>query len=199
MWSIPAGDGAGQQTQVGDLAPTDLLGYLNAIDKLATAIGIISRTPKHFLYGQGGDPSGEALIAAEAPLNRKAADYISRLTPTWRQALAFALTLMGTPVKPSDITLQYERPETVQPLTQSIIRQNSITAGIPLVTALKREGWTDAELLEMEAEKAAESAANRSMLALAMVKAQREFDQGQQDQQVQRPGQPGQGAGNAGT
>jgi hypothetical protein len=178
VWSIPAGDGAGQQSQVGDLAPTDLMGYLDAIDKLATAIGIITRTPKHFLYGQGGDPSGEALIAAEAPLNRKARDYISRLTPTWKQALSFALTLMGTPVEPSGITLNYERPETVQPLTQSLIRQNSITAGIPLVTVLRREGWTDTEIEEMQAEKEGEEAAQAVTLGAALARAQRAFDGG---------------------
>jgi len=178
IWSIPAGDGTGQQTQVGDLAPTDLLGYLNAIDKLATAIGVISRTPKHFLYGQGGDPSGEALIAAEAPLNRKASDYISRLTPTWKQALSFALTLMGTPVDPSAITLQYERPETVQPLTTSLIRQNSVTAGIPLVTTLRREGWSETEIEQMEEDRAAESEAQTQSLGAALARAQRTFDQG---------------------
>lgn len=182
IWGLPAGDGAGQQTQVGDLAPTDLMGYLNAIDKLAATIAIITRTPKHYLFGQGGDPSGEALIAAEAPLNRKASDYISRLTPTWKNALAFALQLMGTPVIAADITLQYERPETVQPLTTSLIRQNSVTAGIPLVTVLKREGWSQAEIDEMESEKESEDAARQETLAGAMVKAQRAFDAGPQNQ-----------------
>ena len=191
IWDVPAADGVGQATQVGDFQPTDLANYLNAIDKLATAIGIITRTPKHFLYGQGGDPSGEALIAAEAPLNRKAADYISRLTPTWRQALSFALTLLGRPVEPSAITLQYERPETVQPLTQSIIRQNSITAGIPLVTVLKREGWTDREIADMQAEKEGESAAQTVTLGAALARAQRTFDQGGIGQQAQtQPGEP---------
>lgn len=178
IWSIPAGDGVGQSTQVGDFQPTDLGNYLTAIDKLASAIGVITRTPKHYFFTQGGDPSGEALIAMEAPLNKKASDYIARLTSTWRPALAFALKLLGTEVKPSDITLRYERPETVQPLTQSIVRQNSVTAGIPLVTTLRREGWTDAEIEEMEAEKGDEQAEQTATLGAALAKAQRTFDQG---------------------
>jgi hypothetical protein len=114
----------------------------------------------------------------EAPLNKKASDYIARLTSTWRPALAFAFKLLGTEVKPSDITLRYERPETVQPLTQSIVRQNSVTAGIPLVTALQREGWTEAELSEMQADKEDEDQANKMSLGAALARAQRTFDGG---------------------
>jgi len=186
IWSIPSGDGAGQGTQVGDFQPTDLANYLNAIDKLASSIGVITRTPKHYFFGQAGDPSGEALIAMEAPLNHKCTDHIARLTSTWKPALAFALKLLGTEVEPADISLQYAEPETVQPLTTSIIRQNSVTAGIPLVTALKREGWTDVEIEEMEGEKEKESAAQTASLGVALAKAQRTFDQGGNGQKPPR-------------
>ena len=146
IWHLPAGDGVSQQTQIGQFTPTDLKNYLDAIDRLAMSIAIITRTPKHYFSAQGGDPSGEALIALEAPLNKKAQHRINRFTPTWRHAAAFLLRLAGTTVDPETITPRFDRPETVQPRTQAEIRQMSISSGIPLVTMLQREGWNESEL-----------------------------------------------------
>ena len=60
IWEIPTGDGEGGGVQVGEFDATDLNNYIQSIDHLATAVAIISRTPKHFLFQQGGVPSGEA-------------------------------------------------------------------------------------------------------------------------------------------
>ena len=102
IWDVPAGDGVGQQTQVGEFSATDLRNYLDAIDRLALAVGIITRTPKYYFMAQGGDPSGEALIAMEAPLNKKASKRISRFLPTWRQVGAFMLKVSGQETPESD-------------------------------------------------------------------------------------------------
>ncbi len=149
---IPAGDGVGEGTQVGEFDPTDLMNYLNAMDKLAGYIAIITRTPKHYLMQQGGDPSGEALSAMEAPLNKKATKGISRFKPTWTEAVAFMLKLDGMDVPTSSIEPLFERPETVQPRTLAEIREINTRAGMPLRTTLRREGWTDAEIEAMYAE-----------------------------------------------
>ena len=69
IWQLWAGDGQGQDTEAGQFEPTDLDNYLKAMDKLAQAMAIISKTPKHFFFAQDVDPSGEALITMEAPLN----------------------------------------------------------------------------------------------------------------------------------
>lgn len=179
VWNLPAGDGKGQPTSVGEFGQTDLSGYLTAIDKLASAIAIITRTPKHYLWSQGGDPSGEALIAMEAPLNRKVNQYLERFGVVWRKVGAFLLQLSGVMVDPMDITPVWEPVETIQPLTESIIRQNAVSAGIPLHTQLLREGWTEAELAEMDAARAEEEAARANSLALAMLEQERRFSQGQ--------------------
>ena len=157
IWDLPAGDGVGQQTQVGQFEATDLSVYLAAIDNLAAAIGIISRTPKHYFYSQGGDPSGEALIALEAPLNKKCTRHIARFTPTWQRAAAFLLKLADKQVERTAITPVFEEPETVQPLTRAQVRQFEVTSGIPLTTAVRREGWTQAEIDQMAEDRAAES------------------------------------------
>lgn len=178
IWAIPAGDGAGQATSVGEFSQADLTGYLTAVDKLATAIGVITRTPKAYFFQQGGDPSGEALIAMEAALNAKCRQYIERFSPVWREVAAFVLVLSGQSVDPMTITPVWQPVETVQPLTQSIIRQNSVGAGMPLVTSLRREGWTEAELAQMDADRKAQQQAEADSLALAMLEQERRFDQG---------------------
>ena len=179
IWDLPAGDGLGQATQVGEFAATDLNNYLSAIDKLASSIGIITRTPRHYFFSQGGDPSGEALIAMEAPLNKKAQDRIQRFASTWRQVAAFMLMLSGVQVDKTAITPVFERPETIQPFTQAQTRQIGVAAGIPLRTQLRNEGWSEAQLEQMEADRQAEQAAAQASLARALLEQQRRFDQNQ--------------------
>lgn len=149
IWAIPSGDGVGQQTSVGQFQPADLGNYLNSINQLAGDIARITRTPKHFFFSQGGDPSGEALIAMEAPLNRKVRDRIERFEPVWKDAIAYALRLDGKSVTAGDITLKWDTIETLQPRTQAEIRNFEVNSGIPLLTLLRQEGWTDEQLKQM--------------------------------------------------
>lgn len=151
IWHIPSGDGEGQGSSVGAFDATNLANYLDAMDKIATGICITTRTPKHYVFAQGGDPSGEALIAMEAPLNKKVAKTIERLKPEWAAAASFLLRVDGTAeVAANDITPVFEAPETVQPRTEAEIREISVRAGIPLTTVLRREGWTENELAQLE-------------------------------------------------
>jgi hypothetical protein len=158
IWSLAAGDGAGQATSVGEFSATDLKNYLDAINQLAGDIARMSRTPKHYFFSQGGDPSGEALIAMEAPLNRKVQDRIERVEPVWKSAFQFALELAGIKVPLNEIIPEWSVVETVQPKTNAEIRVLEVNAGIPLVTVLRREGWTDEQLDEMANDKEAEGA-----------------------------------------
>lgn len=181
IWEIPASAPGDEPTKVGEFNTTDLGNYLNAIDKLAAAIGIITQTPRHYFFLQGGDPSGESLIAAEAPLNRKGKKYQKALGYGWSQVAAFLLELDGSAVNPLDITPLWEPTETVQPRTQAEIRQMDTASGIPLVTQLRDAGWTDADLAQMAADKAEADVAQQAQLASAMTRAQRSFDQNAQD------------------
>jgi hypothetical protein len=149
IWNIPAGDGVGQQTSVGAFPATPLENFLKAIEHLAHDISRISRTPKHYFYSSGDSPSGEALIAMEAPLNKKAKDRIERFEPVWKQAMAFALMVGGRQVDPKEIIPVWDSVATIQPRTQSEIRLFDVQAGIPLITSLRREGWSDEEIDQM--------------------------------------------------
>ena len=182
IWTMPGSDGTGQPTRVGEFEQTDISYYLVAIDKLATAIAIITRTPKHYFFQQGGDPSGDALIAMEAPLNKKCGRYNERFGATWKKIGAFIALLLGLDVKETDITPLFDRPETVQPAAQASIRQQSVSAGMPLVTVLRDEGKDDAYLAQMEQDAQVARKQQQETLAAAMVSAQRQFDQGDADE-----------------
>src|SRR5690606_26990663 len=84
IWDIPASAPGEQPTQVGEFGETDLGNFLEAMDRISGYVGAISRTPKHYFFGLGGDPSGEALIALEAPLNKKAERYVALFSATWK-------------------------------------------------------------------------------------------------------------------
>ena len=186
IWSLPAGDGVSQQTSAGEFTATELSNYFDAIDKLALAVATISRTPKHLLFGAGGVPSGEALIAMEAPLNKKCKAHIGRLSVVWQELASFVLAIGGMGVPAQEISAVFEEPATVQPFTQAQTRQMDVAAGIPLVTCLRREGWTQAELEQLEEDRAAQGQ-QEANLGNALLAA---FDRGTQlgAGQVQPPG-----------
>ena len=96
----------------------------------------------------------------EAPLTRKAAKRINSFTPEWRLAFQFLLRLDGAKVKVGDITPLYEPVASLQPLTTAKIRQSNTDAGVPLVTQLRGEGWSDDEIGVMEADKVNEQVAS---------------------------------------
>ena len=135
----------GLRPEVGQFAATQLSNFLDAIDHIASKIAVITRTPKHYLLQQG-DVSGEALIAMEAPLSRKASKYTGRMGVTWRQAAAFILELSGHTVRVNDVTPIWEDVRTVQPLTEAQIHEANSKAGMPIEIQLEREGWTAEEL-----------------------------------------------------
>lgn len=163
VWNIPAGDGTGQQTSVGEFQGADLEKYLSAIDKLANSIAIISRTPKHYFYNAGASLSGEALIAMEAPLNKKVAKFEASFGVVWEELAAFILKLSGKgDVDRSDIKAIWEPVQSVSPYTEAMTRKSSIDAGIPLVTQLRREGWDNTALKQMEDDQKAAKAVQTS-------------------------------------
>ena len=172
-WFLPAGDGLGQQTQVGQFESSDLDNYLEAVEHLSTDIGRLTRTPKHYFLIQGGDPSGEALVAMEAPLVKKVRDRIAYFEPTWMEVAAYALTLAGRVTTRRDVTAVWGDPETVQPSVVAEIRESTVRAMVPLVTALRWEGKTEDEIDQMLQDKQQDNAANTRSLASALVEAER--------------------------
>lgn len=164
IWDIPASDGEGQPTAVGEFGTTDLSNYLAAIERSANVIATISGLPKALLLSQGDVPSGAALRALEAPLVRKAERYSHRWEATWRQVLRWLLRVAaGQDVPAGDIDVIWQEPGTTQPETDAVTVKTLVEAGVPLRTALRRQGWSDAELDQMEQDQADEEQAGADL------------------------------------
>lgn len=177
IWDLPAGDGIGQQTQVGQFENTELSNYIGAIDNLATAISSITRTPKHYFFSVGSNLSGESLIAMEAPLNKKAQDRIDRYRPVWEELAVFMLKMGGYEIDKSQVRAIFDRPETVQPRTQAETREINKRAGMPLVSILREEGKSEAEIQQVLDDAADESKRITDLANAYLEDARRSFDQ----------------------
>jgi hypothetical protein len=176
IWDLPAGDGTGQQTQTGQFEAAKLENYLNSIDNLATALGSITRTPKHYFFSVGSNLSGEALIAMEAPLNKKAQDRVDRFAPVWKQVALFMLKASGETVQPADVMPIFDKPETIQPRTEAETRQLNVNAGLPLVTVLRDEGKSQAYIDKMLKDMEEQDGRKQTSLASSLLNAERRFN-----------------------
>ena len=183
IWGIPAGDGTGQGSSVGELSATELANFSGAIGDIVSAISAISRTPHHyFFHSSGGVPSGEALIALEAPLNKKVQKYIDRFANTWQRVAAFLLLLEGQQVDPEAITPTFADPATVQPRTQAEVQEIRVRSGEPLTTVMRDQGRSEADIAQMDRDRQDEQAAGQASLAQALLEQRRRFDQGEVEQ-----------------
>lgn len=168
IWWIPAADAGGQASSVGQFTPTALTGYLDAMDRLANAIFIITRTPKHYIMSAGASISGEALLAMEAPFIKKVEWHKKRFDAYWKEVAQFILQLGGFALDVSDILITWTKSESTQPLAEAQTNQVLINTGIPLITVLRRTGWSESEIDALEddikKEKAARSSVAQSVL-----------------------------------
>jgi len=149
-WFIPGGDGKGQAASVIELGNKSLENYIQAIDHVSQAMAIISRTPKHYLMLNGGDPSGDALLAMEAPLVKKVKKRIAGYDPEWKRLAVFMLLLEGVTVKPKDITSVWEPVTSAQPLASAQTVKTEVESGIPVKTSVRRQGWGKDEIAQLE-------------------------------------------------
>lgn len=179
LWDLVAADQGSQPTSAGQFEAADLNNYLKSIDAFTNDVGVITRTPKHFFYVQGGDPSGEALIAMEAPLNKKVTKIQTALQPTWRDIASFLLLLIGQNKGSSKLWAQYAKPETVQPKTEAEIRKIDKETGIPLKSILRNSGYSTEDLALIEADMEEEQQKQADYAAATLEQAQRNFDRGQ--------------------
>lgn len=176
VWIIPAADSDGEPTKVGAFNPTDLDNFLKGIESVANFVATVTRTPKHYLFSTSGQLSGEALIALESPLNKKAQRHIVRFSATWGKLGAFMLKLKGQEAESRAISAVYDKPETIQPLTRAKIRQTNTGAGIPLRTILREEGKSKKEIEQVEEDKAQEVEARQLSFADALLERGRQFN-----------------------
>lgn len=163
-WWIPAGDGKGEGSKVLELGAKSLDNYLEAMDKLSQALAIISRTPKHYLMLVGAAPSGDALLAMEAPLVKKVQKRISSYEVEWKNLVMFLFMLNGFEDEdPNNIVPIWSPVETSQPLAIAQTIKTEGEAGIPLETSLRRQGWGSDEIEQMRKDKSVQEKRTSSL------------------------------------
>lgn len=143
IMQIPKGTTDEEGTQIGEFGVANLSMYLDTIDKLTTAISVISRIPKHYYMATGANISGEALEIMEAPLVKKVKHIISGFEQSWIE-LAFEI------INAEETVCVWERPETEQILGQIQAMKTMVEIGVPLITVLKRFGWSIDDISQME-------------------------------------------------
>lgn len=177
IWDLPAGLEGQQNTQVGTLEAANLTNYSGQIEALAQSISSITRTPRHYFEHQGAQISGEALITMEAPLVKKVHQKRELYGDVWQEVGQFALLVNGYVIRKNDVQPQWGQAEADQPLTEAQILTNYRSAGLPLRSALRICGYTDAEIQLVEEEAAAERQAQTDLAALYLETARNESAQ----------------------
>ncbi len=121
-------------------------------------------------------PSGESLKAMESPLTKKVVRYEERFEPTWRAAGAFMLELAKLGIfAPNDLDVVWSEPSTETPLIEAQTAQTYVGAGMPLRTALRRQGWSDTEMEQLDADRAEEQAGTATLADALLGQAERNF------------------------
>ena len=166
VWDLPAGMDGQQNTQVGTLEAANLGNYSGEINELISAVSFISRVPKHYFEKPGANISGEALITMESGLVKKINRKRELFGDTWQEVAQFALRVLGYDVPKTDIQPQWGNAEAEQPLTEAQIIKTNRDAGLPLRSALRLNGYTDAEIAIIEQEIADEKAAQDDLAQL---------------------------------
>lgn len=163
IWELPAGDGAGQATSVGQFEATQMRNFIDQITHYTNALSIITRTPRHY-FEAAGAPSGESLIIQESPLVKKCQDIIARFKVEYRALGVFLMSLAGSKIEPAKLKPKFSDPQSVQPITQQEVDSKKAATietkqriGISRNKALKELGYTDEEIETMDKEKEEEA------------------------------------------
>ena len=166
IWDLPAGLEGQQNTQVGTLEAANLNNYSNEINELISAVSFISHVPKHYFERTGANVSGEALVTMESALVKKVNRKRELFGDTWQDVAVFALRVLGIDYQKRNIQPQWGNAEADQPLTETQIIMNWRSAGLPLRSALRLSGYTDAEIDIIEQEIAEEKQAQSDLAQL---------------------------------
>jgi hypothetical protein len=123
----------------------------------------------------------------EAPLNKKAGKRRDLFSPVWVEAGNFILKLMGVNdlAETEQLTAMWQRVESVQPKANAEIREINTRSGIPIVTSVRREGWSQTEIEQMEKDQEAERQKNRALASEALNRLRAQSDSQNADGQTQ--------------
>lgn len=143
-------------TSVGEFKPADPAAFWTPIDKTLRSMAAITNTPLHYFERYGGNPTGNALRTAEAPLLKKIEDRKRSFGYTWRELFMFILNAEGVE---SDVVVYWQANESLDELERWDVSLKKINAGLSHRQALREGGYTDDQIEQIMAERESEQAA----------------------------------------
>ncbi|MGX9296122.1 phage portal protein [Tsukamurella paurometabola] len=153
----------GDAAKFGQLPGADLGGYENAVGIIMRQISAVSGLPEHML-GIGGDnpTSADAIRASEAALTARAETKMHSLGRSW-ESVARLLVGVRDGADPASVDVRVEWADAATRSTaqeaDAVVKLHQ--AGIlPASFALKRLGYSDAEIAEIHAARARDAVAN---------------------------------------
>lgn len=122
----------------GTLPPSDLAGYIAAIDMVLQQVRMLTRAPEHY-YGKGAgtNVSGESLKSSESPLSWKADGIQGPFGSTARRTVRRTLQLANSPYAADPISVLWARTETRVEAQDVDAAQKLEAMGVPLEIILK--------------------------------------------------------------
>lgn len=120
--------------------------FLDPIREYILFISCTTSTPLWKFQGMGGTtPSGEMLKIAEMPLVKKVRDRMRMFGTTWRQALEFALLILGVT---GGVKVGWADPTTGDLMETWLLVEKKVALGVPRDVALMQAGVSESEAAE---------------------------------------------------
>jgi hypothetical protein len=148
------------ESKFGQFAATDLAGYENAVRTITQQISAVTGLPEHVLgIGSDNPTSADAIRASEAALTAKAEARQRAFGPAWEQVARLMIAARdGTDPASVDVSVQWADPATRSIAQESDSVVKLYAAGvIGRSTALRRLGYTDAEIERIRSEARADA------------------------------------------
>lgn len=143
----------------GQLPGADLAGYEAAIGVVMRSISAVSGLPEHML-GIGGDnpTSADSIRASEAALTARAEQRQAQLGQGWEDVARLIVAVRdGVDPRNVDVSVQWADASTRSVSAEADAVTKLFSAGLlPAEFALRRLGYSDADLAEIAAARAAE-------------------------------------------
>lgn len=149
MW-MSLNESGGEDTKVIELGGRDLKRFYDAINEIANALAVQTRTPKHYFLQTTQAPSGESLLVMESSLVKKVQKKQEIYSPEWQSVMSYILQLTGTMVDAFDLSPVWEPIGTSMPLTNAQIMKTEKEAGIPVINSARRLGFDETDIYQLE-------------------------------------------------
>lgn len=133
--------------EVGEFAPAQVSQFLEPLNWFTEAMGAVTGTPVSYFQPLTGEhnstASGESQRQGEAPLLSKINARQRSFAAAWREALGFALRLLGVE---ATATVRWKPPQVLKTKEEWEAVKAKQDAGVPVRQSLLEVGYTEAEV-----------------------------------------------------